>query len=95
MPNYATKSDLKNGTPVHTSQFAKRDDLANVNSEVHRLDNYKLSELNADQLKPVPNDLSKLNFATNTSLNAKTNEVKNEIPSFSNLATNSALKAKK
>ena len=64
MPNYATKSDLKNGTPVDTSQFAKRDDLANVKSEVHRLDNYKLSELNADQLKPVPNDLSKLSKNT-------------------------------
>ena len=31
--NYATNSDLKNATDVDTSQFAKRDELANLKSE--------------------------------------------------------------
>ena len=34
------------------------------------------------------------NLATNTTLNAKINEVKNEIPSITNLATNVSLNAK-
>ena len=33
LSNYATNSDLKNATDVDTSQFAKRDDLANLKSE--------------------------------------------------------------
>ena len=32
--NYATKSDLKNTSGVNASQFAKKDDLANLKSEV-------------------------------------------------------------
>ena len=32
--NYATKSDLKNVTGVDTSQFAKKDYLVNLKSEV-------------------------------------------------------------
>ena len=35
------------------------------------------------------------NLATNTALNAKINEVKNEIPSITNFATNVSLNAKK
>ena len=34
------------------------------------------------------------NLVTNTTLNAKTNEVKNEIPSITNLAATTALNAK-
>ena len=30
LPNYATKSDLKNATEVDTSFFAKKTDLANL-----------------------------------------------------------------
>ena len=34
LSNYATKSDLENATGVDTLQFAKKDDLANLKSEV-------------------------------------------------------------
>ena len=32
LPNYATKADLKNAKGVDTSEFAKKVDLANINS---------------------------------------------------------------
>ena len=60
LSNDATKSDLKKATCVDTSQFAKKDDLANLKSEVDKLDINKLSELDADTLKIIPVDLSKL-----------------------------------
>ena len=58
MSNYALKSDLKNAADVDASQFAKRDDLANLKLEVHRLDIDELAELDYDKLKPVSFDLS-------------------------------------
>ena len=60
MFNYATKSDLKNTTYVNMSQFTKKDDLANLKSEVDKLDIDKLSELDLDKLKTVSTDLSEL-----------------------------------
>ena len=60
MSNYTTKSDLKNAAGVDTSQFTKKDDLANLKSEVGQLETDKLSELDADKLKNVSTDLSKL-----------------------------------
>ena len=41
----------------YTIQFAKKEDLANLKSEVDKLDVDKLSELDADKLKSVPTDL--------------------------------------
>ena len=38
MSNYATKPDFKNATGVVTSQFAKKDDLANLKLEVDKLE---------------------------------------------------------
>ena len=49
---YATKSDLKNAAPVDASQFAKKDDLANIKLEVDRLE--------IDKLEKVLSDLSNL-----------------------------------
>ena len=49
--NYATKVDLKNATGV-ASSFAKKVNLANLHSDVDKLD--------IDKLVPVPVDLSKL-----------------------------------
>ena len=63
LSNSATKSDLKNTTGVETSQFAKKDDLANLKSVNVKLDIDKSSELDADKLKPVPVNLSKLSGA--------------------------------
>ena len=36
--NYATKADLKNGTGADTSKFAKKVDVANLKSNVDKLD---------------------------------------------------------
>ena len=52
--NYATKAD-KNISHVDTSGFALKVNLANLKSEVNKLD--------IDKLVPVPVDLSKLNDA--------------------------------
>ena len=41
LPNYATKADLKNATGVDTSDFAERTDLANLKSDVDKLDTDK------------------------------------------------------
>ena len=42
MPNYTTKSGLKNATGVDTLQFAKKSDLADLKTELDRLDIDKL-----------------------------------------------------
>ena len=52
LSNYATKKDIKNITHVDTSSFALKTNLANLNTEVDKLD--------IDKLAPVPVDLSKL-----------------------------------
>ena len=52
MSNYATKIDVKNVTHVGTSSFALKSNLANLKTEVDKLD--------IDKLAPVPVDLSKL-----------------------------------
>ena len=38
LSNYATKSDFKKATGVDTLQFAKKDDLVNLKSEVGKVD---------------------------------------------------------
>ena len=38
LPNYATKTDLKNATKLDTSDFAKKIDLAHLKSDVDKLD---------------------------------------------------------
>ena len=52
LSNYATKTDLKNVTHVDTSSFTLKTNLANLKTEVDKLD--------IDKLAPVPVDLSKL-----------------------------------
>ena len=52
LSNYATKTDLKNVTHVNTSTFELKTNLANLKTEVDKLD--------IDKLVPVPVDLSKL-----------------------------------
>ena len=49
--NYVTKADLKNRTYVDTSTFALKTNLANLKTEIDKLD--------IDKLVPVPTDLSK------------------------------------
>ena len=52
LSNYATKTDLKNASHVDVS-FALKSNLANLKTEVDKLD--------IDKLTPAPNDLAKLN----------------------------------
>ena len=74
LSNYATKADAKNATGVDTSDFAKETDLANLKSDVDKLDidklktlstnlsnlKSKVDKLDVDKLVSVPVDLSKL-----------------------------------
>ena len=52
LSSYATKADIKNILHVDTSSFALKTNLANLRSEVDKLD--------VDKLVSVPVDLSKL-----------------------------------
>ena len=52
LSNYATKTDIKNISHVDTSSFALKANLANLKTEVDKLD--------IDKLALVPTDLSKL-----------------------------------
>ena len=52
LSNYATKTDIKNISHVDTSRFVLKINLANLKTEVDKLD--------IDKLAPVPVDLSKL-----------------------------------
>ena len=74
LSHYATKADLKNVTGVDTSDFAQKTDLANLKSDVDKLDTDKLKnvpsnvrnskskvdKLHVNNLVPVPIDLSKV-----------------------------------
>ena len=62
LSNYATKDDI---THVDTSSFALKTNLANLKSEVHKLD--------VDKLMPVPTDLSKLSDVVKNDVFKKTN----------------------
>ena len=50
--NYARKTDIKNISHVDTSRFALKKNLANLKTEVDKLD--------IDKLVPIPDGLSKL-----------------------------------
>ena len=52
LSNYATKTDLKSVTHVDVSSFALKTNLANLKTEVDKLD--------VDKLAPVPVDFGKL-----------------------------------
>ena len=50
--NYATKIDIKNNSPVDTSSFALKTNVASLKNEVDKLD--------INKLVPIPVELSKL-----------------------------------
>ena len=64
LSNYATKTDLENVTHIDTSSFALKTNLANLKTEVDKLD--------IDKLVPVPADLSKLSNVVNNDVVRKT-----------------------
>ena len=59
LPNYATKSDLKNTPGVDTSDFAKKADLASLNTDTDRLDIDKLDTTPTDLSNIIKNDVVK------------------------------------
>ena len=73
LSNYASKADFKNVTGVDTSDFSKTSGLANLKSDVGKLDidklknipsnlsnlKSKVDKLDVDKLVPIPVDLSK------------------------------------
>ena len=64
MSNYATKADIKNISYVDTSSFALKTNLANLRTEVDKVD--------IDKLAPAPVDLSKLSDAVKKDVVKKT-----------------------
>ena len=64
LSNYATKKDINDITHVDTSNFALKTSLANLKTEVDKLD--------IDKLATVPVDLSKLSNVVNTGVVKKT-----------------------
>ena len=98
LSNYTAKVDFKNATAVDTSKFAKKVNLANLKSNVDKLDidklknvpsalsslKSKVDELDVDKLVPVSVDLSK-----------PSDVVKNDkIPDITKLTTKTTLNAK-
>ena len=73
LSNYATKDDIKNITHVDTSNFALKMNLANLKTEVDKVD--------IDKLVPVPVDLSKLSDVVKNDVTKKTeyNKLANKV----------------
>ena len=64
LSNYATKTNIKTISHVDTSSFALKTNLADLRTEVDKLD--------VDKLAPVPVDLSKLYDVVNNDVVKKT-----------------------
>ena len=64
LSNYATKTDLKRATETDTSNLSSKLNLANLNTEVHKIDE--------DKLKTIHIDLSKLSNVANNEIVKKT-----------------------
>ena len=103
LSNYATKDDVKNITHVDVSSYATKTNLAELKTEVDKID--------VDKLKTVPDDLAKLsnvvknevvkktdfiadNYVTRTKFSTDTNalddkidKVEKKIPDISSLET--------
>ena len=45
LSNYATRTDFKNATVVDTSAFSKKEDLANLKSDVNKFDTDELKKM--------------------------------------------------
>ena len=85
LSNYATKDDIKNITHVDTSSFVLKTNVANLKTEVDKLDintlkslpnnlsilKTKVGKLDVDKLAPVSADLSKLSNVVNNEVAKK------------------------
>ena len=89
LSNYSTKADIKNILHVDTSSFALKANLANLKTEVDKLDINKLVPVPVDLIKL--SDVIKNDVIRKTDYNTKITEIENKIPDISNLATKTAL----
>ena len=92
LSNYATKTDLKNVTHVDTSSFALKTSLANLKTEVDKLDTSKLKTVPVDLSKlsnVVKNDVVKKTAYDTDKLDADKLELEKKIPDISNLVEKS------
>ena len=64
LSNYATKTDLKNGSHVDVSSFALKSNLASIKTEANKID--------AGKLQTVPIDLAKLSNVVKNDVVKKT-----------------------
>ena len=106
--NYTRKADLKNKTDTDTSNFAKKVDSSNLQSNLHRWSIDKLKNVlsNSSNLKskvdkvkvgkevPIPADVVKMMLLKKVVYNAKTKDTEHKTPDISNLTTNTTLNAK-
>ena len=82
LPNYATKTDLKNITHVDVSSFASKTNLAALKTEVDKID--------TDKLKAAPTDLAKSTNAIEndvvkkTDYNTNVNSIEAQIAGLTN-----------
>ena len=83
LSNYATKDDIKNITHVDTSSFVLKTNLANLKSEVDKLD--------VGKLKTIPTDLSKLSDLVKNDVVKKTDYNK-LVAKVDNINTNGLVK---
>ena len=83
LSSYATKDDIKNITHVDTSSFALKTNLANLKSEVDKLD--------VNKLKPIPIDLSKLSDVVKND-NVKKTDYNKLVTKVDNIDTNGLVK---
>ena len=84
LPSYATKADLKNGTGADTSDFAKKFYLAELKSDVDKLD--------IDKLKNLPNNLSNSKRKVDKSGVGKVETTAVDLCKLSNVVKNDVVK---
>ena len=86
LPNYATKTDLKNVSHVDVSRFALKSNLANLKTEEDKTD--------VDKLVPILVDLSKLSDVVKNDFMKKTKYNK-LVTKIDNIDTTNLVKKKK
>ena len=86
LSNYSTKAHLKNATGFteNTSNFAKKTDLANLKSDVDKLD--------IDKLKNVPSNLSNLKSKVDKLDIGKLESTAVDLSKLSNVVKNDVVK---
>ena len=89
LSNYATKADIKNITHVDPSGFALKTNLANLKTEIDKLDINKLVHGSVDLSKL--SDVVKNKVIKKTAYNTKIAGIEGKIPDISNLATKTVL----